>query len=124
MVSCIFFWFYFKKIILSGDFETNPGPQSKRCQEFSICHWNLSIATRSFIKFSLLKAYITIYNYHVIYLSETYLDSSILSDDNNLEIPGYDLIRPVPTRRRLCLLLKFITITNARHFLFAGMDYF
>ena len=35
-----FFWFYIKKIILSGDVETNPGPQSKR-QEFSICHWNL-----------------------------------------------------------------------------------
>ena len=41
-----FFWFYIKKIILSGDIETNPRPQSKRCQEFSICHWNLnSIAT-------------------------------------------------------------------------------
>ena len=26
-------------------------------------------------------------------MSETYLDSSIPSDDNNLEIPGYDLIR-------------------------------
>ena len=31
-----FFWFYIKKITLSGDNETNPGPQSKRCQEFSI----------------------------------------------------------------------------------------
>ena len=89
-----FFWFYIKKIILSGDVETNPGPQSKRCQEFSICHWNLnSIATHSFNKVSLLKAYITIYNYDVICFSETYLDSSILSDDKNLEIPGYDLIR-------------------------------
>ena len=50
-----------KKVILSRDIETNPEPQSKRCQEFSICHWNLnSIATHSFIKVSLLKAYITI----------------------------------------------------------------
>ena len=32
-----FFWFYIKKIILSDDVETNPGLQSKRCQEFSIC---------------------------------------------------------------------------------------
>ena len=94
MASCIFFWFYIKKIILSGDVETNPGPQSKRCQEFSICHWNLNgIATLSLLKVSLLKAYITTYNYDVICLSETYLDSSILSDDNNLEIPGYDRIR-------------------------------
>ena len=88
------FWFYIKKIILSEDVETNPGPQSKRCQEFSICHWNLnSIATHSFIKVSLLKAYIAIYNYDVICLSEIYLDSNILSDDKNLEIPRYDTIR-------------------------------
>ena len=94
MASCIFFWFYIKKIILSGDVETNPGPQSKRCQEFSICHWNLNgIATLSFLKVSLLKAYIATYNYDVICLSVTYLDSSILSDDNNLEILGYDLVR-------------------------------
>ena len=45
-----FFWFYIKKIILSGDVETNPGPQSKCCQEFSICYWNLnSIATYSLL---------------------------------------------------------------------------
>ena len=44
-----FFLFYIKKIILSGDVEANPGPQSKECQEFSICHWNLnSIATLKF----------------------------------------------------------------------------
>ena len=64
-----------KKIILSRDVETNPEPQSKRFQEFSIYHWNLnSIATRSFIKVSLLNAYITIYNYDFICLSETYLN--------------------------------------------------
>ena len=90
----LFSGFTWKKIILSGDVETNPGPQSIPCQEFSICHWNLnSIATHNFIKVSLLKAYITIYNYNVIILSEAYLDSSIPSDDNNLEIPDYRLIR-------------------------------
>ena len=50
-----------------------------------------SIATHSFIKVSLLKAYITIYNYEVIFLSETYDSSSIPPDDNNLEVLGYDL---------------------------------
>ena len=81
-------------IIVSGDVETHLGLQSKRCQEFSICHWNLdSITTHSFIKASLLKAYITIYNYDVICLSERYLDSSIPSDDENLEIRSYNLIR-------------------------------
>ena len=81
-----FLWFYFKKRILSGHVEVNSGPQSKRCREFSICDWNLNIiATHSFIKVSLLQAYITIYSYDVIFLSETYSDSSIPSDDNNLE---------------------------------------
>ena len=70
-----FLWFYSKKIILSGDVETNTEPQLKLCQEFSICHWNLNtIATHSFIKVSLLKAYITIYNYDVICLQETFLE--------------------------------------------------
>ena len=64
--------------------ETDPGPESKRCQEFSVCHWNLnSIATHSFIKISSIKAYITIYNYDVICLSETFFDSSLSSDDKN-----------------------------------------
>ena len=50
-----FLWFYFKKRILSGDVEVNPGPQSKRFREFSICDWNLNIIeTHSFIKVSLL----------------------------------------------------------------------
>ena len=63
-----------------------------RCQESSVWHWNLnSITTHSFIKVSLLKAHITIYNYDVICLSETYLYSSIPSDYDILEIPGYDL---------------------------------
>ena len=89
-----FFSFCIKKIILSGDIEINPGSQSKRCQEFSICHWNLnSIATHSFINVSPLKPFITICNYDVICLSETYLYSNILSEDKNLEIPVNDLIQ-------------------------------
>ena len=38
---------------------------------------------------SILRAYITVYNFDFIYLSETYLDSSILHDDDNAQIPGY-----------------------------------
>ena len=93
-----FFGFYIKKIIiLGGDVETNPGPQSKRSQEFSICDWNLnSIVT-------LLKTHLTIYINDIISLSEIYLNSSIPSDDSDLEMPGYDLIRadhPSNSRRR------------------------
>ena len=42
---------------------------------------------------SLLRAYISINKFDIIYLSETYLDSGISSDDNNLELPGYNLVR-------------------------------
>ena len=60
----------------------------------SICHWNLnSIPAHNFIKSSLLRAYISINKFDIICLSETYLDSSISSNDGNLEVPGYTLIR-------------------------------
>ena len=37
--------------------------------------------------------YIIQRNYHIICLTETFLDCSILSDDNKITIDGYDLIR-------------------------------
>ena len=46
-----------------------------------------------FIKISLLKTYIATHKVDIICLSETYLDSSISNDDENSEIPGYDLFR-------------------------------
>ena len=100
-----YFGFYIKKIIiLGGDVQTNPGPQSKRSQEFSICHLNLnSIAT-------LLKTHIAIDINDVICLSEAYLDSSIPSDDNDLEMPGYDLIQADHSsnsrRRGVCVFYR------------------
>ena len=33
-----------------------------------------------------------IHKFDIIWISETYLNSSILSDDNNLEISGYTLV--------------------------------
>ena len=102
--------------ILSGDVESNPGP-SRNQSSLNICHWNLnSISAHNFRKVSLLSAYITVNKPDIICLSETYLDSSILSDDENLEIPGYSFVRvdhPANTKRggvclyyRECLPLK------------------
>ena len=45
------------------------------------------------MKLSLLQAYITVHKFDVICLSETYLDSSILNDDDNLQISGYNLYK-------------------------------
>ena len=51
------------------------------------------MSSHNFIKISLLKAYIATHRLDVTYSSETYLDSSNSNDDDNLEIPGYDLFR-------------------------------
>ena len=87
-------WLYLIIFNRSGDIEKNPEPKPNSYQSLSICHWNLnSISARNFLKLSLLRAYITVYKSDVICLSETNLDSSILHDDNNLQIPGYNLHR-------------------------------
>ena len=46
-----------------------------------------------FTKVSLLSACISVHKFDIICLSEIYVNSEILSDDNNLEIPGYNLVR-------------------------------
>ena len=40
-----------------------------------------------------LNAYGFLHIFNIIILSETYLDSNILSEDANLEVQGYELIR-------------------------------
>ena len=46
-----------------------------------------------FTKVSLLSAHISVHKFDIICLSETYLNSEIPSDDENLEIPGYNPVR-------------------------------
>ena len=87
-------WFYSLLLLLSGDVELNPGPKRNYSNAFSICHWNLnSISAHNYAKVFLLKAYIAIHKFDIICISETYLDSSTPSDDNNLEISGYTVVR-------------------------------
>ena len=84
------------RIGMSGDVEVNPGPKrnSCQCQSFSICHWNLnSLIVDSFAKVSLLTAYLSVNKFGVVFLSETFLNSEILTDDENLQIPGYSIAR-------------------------------
>ena len=58
-----------------------------------ICNILNSISAHNFSKFSLLNAYTSLHSFDIIFLYETYVDSSIFSHDPNLEIQGYDLIR-------------------------------
>ena len=90
-----YLWVASRIISLSGDTEINPGPKSNALNWcFSICHWNLnSILAHIFTKVSLLSAYISVHKFDIICLSETYLNSGIPSDDENLIMPGYNLVR-------------------------------
>ena len=74
--------------------QKNFRPKTKSCQSFSICQWNLnSISAHNFSKILLLQTDNAVHKYGIICFSETYLNSSIPYDDDNLEIPGYNLIR-------------------------------
>ena len=103
-------WFYSLLLLLSGDVELNPGPKRNSSNTFLIYHWNLnSISADNYAKVFLFKAYIAIHKFDIICISETYLDSSTPSDDNNLEISGYTLVRsdhPSNNRGSVCIYYK------------------
>ena len=74
----------------------NPGPTKKRNSwfNFSICHWNLnSLTSHNCEKVNLLEAYNAVNKFDIICLSESFLDSSILTENNNLKINGYKMVR-------------------------------
>ena len=81
---------------MGGDIEVYPGRKRNSCrrQRFSICHWNLnSLIAQSFAKVSLLTAYLSVNKFDIVCLSETFLNCEILTDDYNLQIPGYSIAR-------------------------------
>ena len=74
-----------------GDIENNPGP---KYSSLKFCRWNLNDFTaHDGIKISLLQAHIIQNNYDIICLSETFLNSSIETNDDRISIDGYNLIR-------------------------------
>ena len=106
-----FIWVHALLIRQSGDTEMNPGPKPNPCHSFSICHWNLnSLTAHNYLKVSLLRAYVAIRKFDVVCLSETYLDSSNLSDDDNFNLPGYNVVRadhPSNTKKGgVCIYFK------------------
>ena len=76
----------FRRILLSGDVETNPGPDT-----LDVCCWNLnSITAHEFLRVSLIEAYNSVYNYDLIGMVETHLDSTI--DEGRLALDGYTFV--------------------------------
>ena len=81
------------KCWFSSDVEVNPRPNSKPNEALSICRWNLnSIFALNFAKFHLLKVYATVHKSDIICLSETYVDSNIAFNNDNVQISDYNLI--------------------------------
>ena len=83
-------------LLLCRGVEFNHGCTKKRNSwfNFSIYHWNLnSLTTNNFEKVNPLEAYYAVNKFDIICLSESFLDSSILTENNNLKINGYKMVR-------------------------------
>ena len=77
---------------MCGNAEVNPIPKRNFYQSprFLFCHWNLnSLIAHSFARVSLLTGYLSVNKLDIVYLSETFLNSEILADYENLQMPGY-----------------------------------
>ena len=92
---CIIFVFILLMLLVCGNIELILGARKcDSCYNLSICHWNLnSTAAHNFEKVKLLEAYNTVNKFDTICLSETCLDASVLSDNDNLVIKVYELAR-------------------------------
>ena len=89
-----FFFSFFSEnlLLLHGDIEPNPGP-NKKYKSFTCCHWNVnSLTAHNMLKLSSIAAYNSVHKYDFC-ISETLLDSSIQSDDRDISINGYNVIR-------------------------------
>ena len=79
--------------LLHHNVETTPGP-NKKCKSLTCCHWNVNCLTaHDMVKLPSITAYNTIHKYDFICISETYLDSSVRTDNRDILINGYNLIR-------------------------------
>ena len=78
-------------LLLHGDIESNPGPKKKQQTYFSFCPWNVNCLV-AHKKISLLATYNSVYRYHIIYVSESFLVSTISDDDNTFQMEGYNLV--------------------------------
>ena len=80
-------------LLLSCDVEMNQGSKLISKESFSIFHWNLnSTNADNYTKIPLLKAYIAVFIFDIIYLSENYLECLTTPDDENLDISGCNLV--------------------------------
>ena len=94
----------------SWDIQANSGPGVWR-SSLSVCHCNLnSIWVEDFSKLSQISAFLNVHQFDIFCLTETFLDSTISSEDPRLAIEGYKLFRcdhPSNLRRGgVCMYFK------------------
>ena len=79
---------------MSGDIELNPGlDKTNSSCKFSVFHWNLNtLASHNFEEVELLEAFNTINKFNIICVSESYLDSTFSSHNEDINIKGYQLV--------------------------------
>ena len=76
-------WLFSRAILLSGDIEKNPGPDTLK-----FCTWNLnSITAYDFLRVALLEAYNSVHKYDLIGIVETHLDTTI--NETRLALDGF-----------------------------------
>ena len=79
-------------LIRSRDVELNSGP--KKSYFFFFFHWNNNgITVHDFFEMGLIQSHAFSHNTDVMFLSETFLDSSTEANGPKINIPGYNLLR-------------------------------
>ena len=80
-------WVIQRLLLLCGDVELNPGPET-----LNFYCWNLnSLTAYNYLRVSLIEAYNSVYDYDLIGVVETHLDSS--AEEEKLILNGYSFIR-------------------------------
>ena len=94
-VTCLLLLFIlFSPLLCNRDIESNPGPKKSKEFSLSCCHWNVnSLLAHNGTKVTSLEVYNSVFIYDFICISKMYLDSTSCSDNNNLNILGYNLTR-------------------------------
>ena len=92
LVYC-FYLFFFRLYCVTE--MLNPIQDQRKVKSFlSCCHWNVnSPLAHNCAKLTSLEAYNSVLIYDFICISKMSLDSTISSDNNNLNISGYNLTR-------------------------------
>ena len=99
VLICLFFWWLFKLLIISGNVHKNPGPGHGSRDEglLKFMHWNVnSLYAHDFVRIPLIQSLNAYNDYNIIVITETALNSDI--SDDRLALEGF-----LPIRRDLPL---------------------